>query len=121
MFRIAEGEAAGRKLPGGSERLGQCRIVPGEILGECAKLLIDSRKSRFVFLEVLLVLHIAAQQSDLFDEIDQQAESLGVHEFTHGFARVALAARNTRDGSACPSLGSMAREADITRSRFTPV
>ena len=37
------------------------------------RLLFDALKPRFVFLELLLLLHIAAQQSNLFNQLDQQS------------------------------------------------
>src|SRR5262245_32470146 len=79
MFRITERQAARRHLPGGAKRLGQLGIVLGNFLGERRKILVDSRQSRLVLLQIAFVLQVATQQSDLFHQFGQEDGELTFH------------------------------------------
>ena len=84
MFRVAEGEAAGRQLPRRPQCLRQFRIITCDMLRERIELVLDALKPRLVFLEFLLLLHVAPQQAHLLDELGEDRGDLGRDLVAHG-------------------------------------
>src|SRR5688500_12810312 len=79
MIAVSEGQAARRELPGGPQGLREVWVVAGDTLGKRIEFLFNTRDTCLVSLEVLPVLHVAAEQADLLNELGKQRGDFWIH------------------------------------------